>query len=429
MFVDTIELIIPIRQDNIKDWTRFRRAGTGSYLLSSADIENEKQKPFTRLTLNPTRTIRQRGVHLPLINLIRRNGYWFVQPDGSLPRFYFGTNLYECDKNDLEPVVQKYYDFLCDNGLFVSKDAIYQAEVRKVDISKIFLVRPDIPPHTLLEVFRRIDYDVRHEIHDIDYYDNEKRDIREGGKGYGITWGTKKKKIASFYLKYEQISSQDTPTLIEKELMQFVPANEGRIYLAWKLEECLFEKTRVTKRLNKLSGRNQKVYTFTDLWDKDLMQAVLLDRGTKLFKGADLNTLLLGSLKPREISDHLRKAHPTIQTTRIATISHWARFASDEGHKEMKKWLVKEYSKATRSRIQRESRELTENMKGLPMQEVYDDFFRQLTELKPIRSKEDLLIKSKPIDNLQNTIIKKKSDITKDGDGECLMLFPEFRKM
>lgn len=396
MFLDTCEFSIPVREGNIKDWSRFRRAGQGSYLLSPYEIEKEKQKPFTKLTLNPTVSTRQKGIHLPLVNLIGRNGCWSVHPDGSVPRFFFGTNLFELDKVDLDPVVEKYFDFLHDNGFLVNKEEIYKAEIIKVDISKVLLVRPDIPPHSLLEVFRKIDFDVRHEIHDKDYYSSEYRDVREGGKGFDITWGTKKRKIASFYLKYAQIVSQGIPTLVERGITQFVSENDGRIYQAWKLEECLFDKTRVRYVLNKVSGQEKKYYTLTDIWDRELVKKVLLERGTKLFSGADLNTLLLGSLSAREIGDCLKKVNPNIQMTRIANISHWARFAREEGQKEMKKWLKKEYSRSTQARILREIRGVTEGMRNLPMQDVSDDFFRQLNELKPIRSIDDLLIKSGP---------------------------------
>ena len=387
MFLDTVELIIPIPEENIKDWNRFQISKAGTYLSSQSSIDYVKRTPNIRLQLNPRLADKKRGIHLPQINLVKRDFHWFIQPDGSMTRFYKGTNALECDGSDFEPVMGKYYDFLQDCGLAVKEEDIPNATVRKADISKILLVPPGVPLYPIFEVLRKLDFGSRTETHDKEY-----RDFRQGGKGLCLTFGTKKAKLASFYDKDTQLRHLLDKTVAEEELIAFQDQHQGNIYQILKLEECLYNKNRVDYVCNKATGQKLKYYTFADFWNKDMLRTILLERGMRLFSGADLKTLLFGNLTPNEIERQLKLAHPSMQASTVAKVGFRMIQASQQGFKQMSQQLSKVHSKSTKDRILRYLRENVSDIPSLPLQDVYDDLFRQLNEMKPVKSTEDLLI-------------------------------------
>ncbi len=386
--LDTVLFSIPILEKNIKEWERFRWA-KDRFPVTDVDAFYFELGKHTnaKLMLHFLNTDRLgANWHYPTVTLRKKEDKWTVWIEGSLSKFYFGSNLFEFISFDFESVVKKLYYFLHDNGLCVEKVDIYEAVMYKADISKVLLIDTQIPILKVLEFLGKIDLDVRNETHIKEYVD-----FRQGGKGHAVIWGTSKKKLASIYDKLMELQHNPNKTTVEKNIITFLEKNKDCVYQILKFEECLHDKIRLNYVCNKITRQNKNYYTFADFWERDLIKKLLLFRGERLFSGADVKILLLGNNTPSQIQQKLKSHDPKIRAGRLSNIGFWTLLAYELGMKEMKKQLKVTYSPSTQHRILQQTRFLMATMTRLPMQEVFDNFYKQLQEMKPIRATTDLL--------------------------------------
>ncbi len=389
MNLDTVCFSIPILEKNIKEWERFRWAKDGFPVTDTDAFLFELGKHRNaKLMLNYLNTERLGASwHYPTVTLRKKECRWSIWVEGSLAKFHFGTNLFELTRRDFEFVISKLYDFLHDNGLMVERSDIYGAIMHKADISKILLVDPQIPLLKVLEYISKMDLDIRNETHVKEYVDS-----RQGGKGYAVTFGTTKKKLASIYDKIIELQHCRHKTPIEESIVSFFESNKSCFYQVLKFEECLHDKKRLNYVCNKVTEQKKKYYTLADFDDWDFVQKLLLFRGGRLFAGKDIKILLLGDHTPSQIQKELKAHYPKINASRLSSVAHWTALANELGIKEMKKQLKADFSRSTQSRILHDARFLLKTMTKLSMQDVFDNFYKQLQEMKPIRATNDLLL-------------------------------------
>lgn len=387
MNLDTVGCSIAILEKNIKEWERFSWRKDG-FPVSEVDVLSFSRRSNVKLTLKHPNTERLgTNWHYPTLTLIKREGWWWVWVEGSLSKFYFGTNLFELTNKDFESVVTKLHHFLYDNGLHVERSDIYGATMFKADISKIILVEPEIPILKVLDYMGKMDLDIRNETH-VKIY----ADFRQGGKGNAVIWGTTKKKLASFYDKLTELRHYPKKTKIEENIISFLDENKDCLYQVLKFEECLHDKKRLNIVCNKITGQKKKYFTLLDFLNEDFIRKLLLFRGERLFASTDITILLLGNHSSSQIQHELKKHNPKMRAGRLSSIAHWTGLAYELGMKEMKKQLRSDFSHSTQCRILQETRGLMETMTQLPMQDVFTNFYHQLQDMKPIQTMNDLLL-------------------------------------
>lgn len=388
MFWDTVCFSIPIHAYQIKSsvWSRLCHPGSNAP-VSSSFTKRLPNISHVKLLLDLNLDTSTASEHLPSITLKKQGGWWSVWVEGSMGKFFFGTNTFELTEEDRVRLLLRLEYFLHKQDLFVKTSDIRNAVLHKLDVSKVLLVPPTVSLYKVLEHIKKMDIDIRNEILDKEY-----KSLREGGKGLQVSFGTKKKKFLSLYDKIEETANNSKKSPTEKELLTFIENNGESSYQLLKYEESLHDKTKLDRVCNMLTGQNKKYYTFNDLWSRTLIRKILLYHGEQLFHSPDTKIMLLGNGTPSEIQQVLKTSFPKVRASRLSSVAHWASLAHELGLKETKKRLKKDFSKSTQYRILKDTRELLSKMEKLPMQDVFDEFYGQLRELKAIRSTNDLLI-------------------------------------
>jgi len=389
VFWDTACFSIPIHPLKIKTsvWRRLQHPGSSSFVSENfvTNILPKISNVKLDLCLNPEPSIEEQ--HFPRITLKKRQGWWSVWIEGSMAKFFFKSNIFELTEENRVRLLLRLEYFLNKQGLFVTTSDIRHATIHKLDVSKILLVPPHIPLMKILEYLRKMDFDTRNETHYKTF-----SSLRNGGKGLCLSFGTKKHKFLSLYDKLEEVSSNSKKSSVEKDFLTFSEKQSGNMYQLLKYETSLFNKTKLDSTCNKLLGQKKDLYTFSDLWDRKLIRKILLYHGEQLFHSEYANMLLLGNGTQSEIQQALKTSFPKIRTSRLGNVAHWLGLTYELGLKDTKKQLKKDFSRATQYRILKDIRKILSKMEKLPMQDVFDNLYKQLKELRPIRSVDDLLL-------------------------------------
>lgn len=294
--IDTVVLMLMDGQFEVKDDRLFdgkdikrergKYSSTAAFCRNYADEQKKKGRYFPRIQLNEM--VRKREGVVEKIKALE------VQV--SLPKLFYGTNLFEIDGHYLDKICNMLVACLKELGIETQNAEIRRAALKRVDFSKII----KIPSYfgnskQALNLLSKFNYKPRAEFSEKQYFDDvEGRTLKfwNTTQGYAI------------YDKFGEFVS-NAKSLFEQELVKTFEEKNTKHNLL-KFEFSLQRQQSMEAVLRRLTKTKKEEFTLSEiLLNKDLARNILLEAFDKIFSNTHTMLLTLAEMKENELEVYL----------------------------------------------------------------------------------------------------------------------------
>jgi hypothetical protein len=194
---------------------------------------------------NPTKGEIAQGIYKPRLTIENRGLKYDLIAEFSAPKIFFGNNLDELSENDFEPFIYKLQNKIADMGVEVPTEALKEAGVLKVHVSKNTLLELGITSSYILNQLNKIRISKKFDFKNIDFL-NGGEAISFYNKSHSIVIYDKIKDLN----KSESKATDKDQTVLQKSLYnQFKELNQEVL----RFEFRLTSKKKINEVLAKLN--------------------------------------------------------------------------------------------------------------------------------------------------------------------------------
>ena len=270
-------------------------------------IKSQGGLGYTNKTIFCKKYIAQKkknGIYCPMVNISKsKSGEGddkkSLQIQVSLPKFIYGTNLYEIDEQDLGKIYRKIEIFLDEIGITTSIIDIKKAILRRVDFCKVIRLPEYLGTASeIIKSLFRFNYKPQS---DFTY-----REFYTGGKGVLMKfWNS-----TQGYAIYDKISEilNNGYTDQEKKLIDWYKGNE-RKRNAIRFELSLQRKGSLDAVLRRRSaGDKKRDFYLEDVLNREIVRGILLDMFNKVFGQMTTGLITLSEMEDKKLRVYLENS-------------------------------------------------------------------------------------------------------------------------
>lgn len=314
--LDSVVLQLNSGQFKLREQNRFNEAKTH---------QGKAYSVKSRFNAEYAKSWAKKGIYCPMFELSTKKEGLNEPKDTlgiqfSIAKLLYGTNLFDADVNDGEPVRQKLLFFLNDLGVDTTKDELKKAVVRRADFSKIIKL-PDYlgEADEIVRVIQFFNYKTQSQY--------RYREYANGKDGIVVKFWNKTQGYA-IYDKFAEILNEG---FTKKELEIQGLYQQGRFKRnAIKFELSLQRKDAfeaVVRR--RLSGGKKKNFYLDEILNKDLSRGILLDTFNGVFNDVAMGLIALSQMEDGRLYAYL--AASNLSQAKQEKLYFWVRLATSFG--------------------------------------------------------------------------------------------------
>lgn len=272
--IDSVRLILPNKRLNLKYEDRGKVTHSIGKKFQPDDPKADEHgfvNTYELFSRGNKEDLKINGRYHPrLSERIDNNGHSMVTVEFSLPKFEYGSNLFEFDEKSLnidEFFVRHFYPYCKEriDGLHRGVD-LFEAEIVRIDFSKnILLKEKDAQINWIIEQFALMNMK-NWNCTRRDYYDNR---LHGKSAAYFNTWFS-----FNFYNKLAEVLSHRDKTKSEKSIYDFVKSNKVKQVI--RFEASLQNRNAIKLWYENITGKQKERFRLLDFWNTNISKRILL---------------------------------------------------------------------------------------------------------------------------------------------------------